>query len=139
MNALPYGWDGVLIEVDDPAAWFQALMQARASGELDCEEIVPAAGLDATSVLAGAVPLQATLKQGVSKFGAGMRGYVIETIHEGTDWCVRNFDPAQDEEDERYLDKDEALHAAGGMVLDFNSKRPFGTFPARLLDFTEET
>ncbi|BCJ71637.1 allophanate hydrolase [Catellatospora sp. IY07-71] len=39
----PYGWDGVLLEVDDPAAWFRALWAARERGELVCEEIVPAA------------------------------------------------------------------------------------------------
>lgn len=43
MNALPYGWDGVLLEVDDPAAWYRALVLARVAGELECEEIVPAA------------------------------------------------------------------------------------------------
>jgi allophanate hydrolase subunit 1 len=43
MNALPYGWDGVLLEVDDPAAWYRTLAQARNRGELDCDEIVPAA------------------------------------------------------------------------------------------------
>src|SRR4029450_11119208 len=43
VNALPYGWDGVLLEVEDPAAWFAYLHQAREAGELDCEEIVPAA------------------------------------------------------------------------------------------------
>jgi KipI family sensor histidine kinase inhibitor len=50
MNALAYGWDGVLLEVDDPAAWYQALLAARETGELDCEEIVPAA---ATVLLRG--------------------------------------------------------------------------------------
>lgn len=63
-------------------------------------------------------------------------GYVIETCHEGTDFCVRDFDPEQDEEDERFLDKNEAMHVAGGIVLDFNSKRPFGTLPTKLFDFT---
>lgn len=67
-----------------------------------------------------------------------MSGYVITTCHEGTDWCVRNFDPAQDDDDERFLDKDEAMHAASGMVGTFNSKRPFGMLPTRLFDFTEE-
>src|SRR5262245_16956938 len=43
VNALPYGWDGVLLEVEDPTAWFAYLVKARNAGELDCEEIVPAA------------------------------------------------------------------------------------------------
>jgi allophanate hydrolase subunit 1 len=43
VNALPYGWDGVLLEVEDPAAWFAYLVKARDAGDLDCEEIVPAA------------------------------------------------------------------------------------------------
>ncbi|WP_155369335.1 5-oxoprolinase subunit B family protein [Catellatospora vulcania] len=38
-----YGWDGLLLEVDDPAAWFRTLRAARERGELTCEEIVPAA------------------------------------------------------------------------------------------------
>lgn len=38
-----YGWDSLLLEVDDPAGWFRALTAARASGGLACEEIVPAA------------------------------------------------------------------------------------------------
>lgn len=38
-----YGWDGLLLEVDDPAAWFRALWAARERGELTCTEIVPAA------------------------------------------------------------------------------------------------
>ncbi len=42
-RALPYGWDSLLLEVDDPAGWFRALSAARSAGELDCEEIVPAA------------------------------------------------------------------------------------------------
>ncbi len=50
MNALSYGWDGVLLEVDDPAAWYQGLRAARETGELDCDEIVPAA---ATVLLRG--------------------------------------------------------------------------------------
>jgi len=50
MNALSYGWDGVLLEVDDPAAWYQTLLAARESGVLECEEIVPAA---ATVLLRG--------------------------------------------------------------------------------------
>ncbi len=33
----------MLLEVDDPAGWYRALVAARANGELSCEEIVPAA------------------------------------------------------------------------------------------------
>lgn len=43
MDIRPYGWDSLLLEVDDPAGWFQALTRKRAGGELVCEEIVPAA------------------------------------------------------------------------------------------------
>jgi len=42
-RVLPYGWDSLLLEVDDPAGWFRALTAARSSGTLACEEIVPAA------------------------------------------------------------------------------------------------
>lgn len=38
-----YGWDSLLLEVDDPLGWFRALQAARDAGELECEEIVPAA------------------------------------------------------------------------------------------------
>lgn len=44
-----YGWDSLLLEIDDPAGpagpagWFRALQAARDAGELACEEIVPAA------------------------------------------------------------------------------------------------
>ena len=67
-----------------------------------------------------------------------MSGYVIETCHEGTDWCVRDFDPIRDEEDERFLDKAEAMHAAEATVLRFNASRPFGMLGCRLFDFTSE-
>src|SRR5688500_4450353 len=40
MRVLRYGWDSLLLEVDEPAAWFRAL---RESDELVCEEIVPGA------------------------------------------------------------------------------------------------
>lgn len=50
MKARPYGWDGLLLEVDDPAGWFRTLVAAREAGELSCEEIVPAA---ATVLLRG--------------------------------------------------------------------------------------
>ncbi|WP_117211951.1 5-oxoprolinase subunit B family protein [Allorhizocola rhizosphaerae] len=40
MQVRRYGWDSLLLEVDDPAAWFRAL---QASDELECEEIVPGA------------------------------------------------------------------------------------------------
>jgi allophanate hydrolase subunit 1 len=40
---LPYGWDSVLLEVDDPAGWFRCLTAARDAGTLACGEIVPAA------------------------------------------------------------------------------------------------
>ena len=42
-RVLDYGWDSLLLEVDDPASWFRALEAARASGRFSCEEIVPAA------------------------------------------------------------------------------------------------
>lgn len=40
---LTYGWESVLLEVDDPAGWFRALTALRDAGGLECEEIVPAA------------------------------------------------------------------------------------------------
>lgn len=42
--------DGLLLEVDDPAGWYQALVQARDDGKLAATEIVPAAS---TVLLAG--------------------------------------------------------------------------------------
>jgi allophanate hydrolase subunit 1 len=42
-RVLTYGWDSLLLEVDDPAGWFRALAAARAAGQVECEEIVPAA------------------------------------------------------------------------------------------------
>lgn len=39
----PVGRNGLLIEVDNPAAWYTALEKARDRGELICAEIVPAA------------------------------------------------------------------------------------------------
>ena len=42
-HVLAYGWDSLLLEVDDPAGWFRALTALREAGGLDCEEIVPAA------------------------------------------------------------------------------------------------
>jgi KipI family sensor histidine kinase inhibitor len=40
MRVLEYGWDNLLLEVDDPLAWFAAL---RDDPETDVDEIVPAA------------------------------------------------------------------------------------------------
>lgn len=42
-NIRRYGWDSLLLEVDDPPGWFRALRAARDAGEFACEEIVPAA------------------------------------------------------------------------------------------------
>ena len=44
------GKDGLLLEVDDPAAWYQALVEARSRGAITAIEIVPAAS---TVLLAG--------------------------------------------------------------------------------------
>lgn len=43
MKARPYGWDGLLLEVDDPSGWYQALLAASETGDLSCDEIIPAA------------------------------------------------------------------------------------------------
>ncbi|WP_020522792.1 5-oxoprolinase subunit B family protein [Catelliglobosispora koreensis] len=40
MRVLEYGWDGLLLEVDDPVGWFLAL---REHLETDVDDIVPAA------------------------------------------------------------------------------------------------
>jgi KipI family sensor histidine kinase inhibitor len=37
------GHDGLLLEVDDPAAWYRALVEARRQGAISAVEIVPAA------------------------------------------------------------------------------------------------
>ncbi|GHJ46571.1 allophanate hydrolase [Catellatospora sp. TT07R-123] len=50
MRVRQYGWDGLLLEVDDPAGWFRLLSDARERGELVCEELVPGA---ATVLLRG--------------------------------------------------------------------------------------
>jgi KipI family sensor histidine kinase inhibitor len=49
------GEDGLLLEVDDPAAWFTALWQARDQGEFGCVEIVPAAR---TVLLSGIIDMK---------------------------------------------------------------------------------
>lgn len=41
MRIRRYGWDGLQLEVEEPAAWFRTLWDARDRGELDCAEIVP--------------------------------------------------------------------------------------------------
>jgi KipI family sensor histidine kinase inhibitor len=46
----PVGENGLLLEVGDPAAWYQALTEARALGRIHAVEIVPAAS---TVLLAG--------------------------------------------------------------------------------------
>lgn len=46
----PVGRDGLLVEVDDPAAWYRALVEARTEGRFRATEIVPAAS---TVLLAG--------------------------------------------------------------------------------------
>jgi KipI family sensor histidine kinase inhibitor len=49
------GVDGLLLEVDDPAAWYQALDEARREGALHAVEIVPAAS---TVLLSGITDLK---------------------------------------------------------------------------------
>jgi KipI family sensor histidine kinase inhibitor len=43
MRVRPVGADALLLEVDDPAAWFAELWRRRAAGELIASEIVPGA------------------------------------------------------------------------------------------------
>ena len=43
MRVRPVGADGLLLEVDDPTAWFAELWRRRATGELVAVEIVPGA------------------------------------------------------------------------------------------------
>jgi KipI family sensor histidine kinase inhibitor len=43
MRVRPVGADALLLEVDDPAAWFTELWHRREAGELDATEIVPGA------------------------------------------------------------------------------------------------
>ncbi|GIH05829.1 allophanate hydrolase [Rhizocola hellebori] len=50
-----------MLEVDDPAGWYRTLLAARATGELSCEEIVPAAE---TVLLAGITKLPELAKMG---------------------------------------------------------------------------
>jgi KipI family sensor histidine kinase inhibitor len=50
MITRPVGRDGLLLEVDDPAAWYRALVEARGEGRFSATEIVPAAS---TVLLAG--------------------------------------------------------------------------------------
>jgi hypothetical protein len=67
-----------------------------------------------------------------------MSGYVIATCHEGTDWCVRDFDSSQDEEDERFDNKEDALRRARLDVVRLNSTLRKGMVQARVYDFTSE-
>lgn len=57
MRTRPVGADGLLLEVDDPAAWYQALVDAREQGRLTAVEIVPAAS---TVLLSGITDLKRT-------------------------------------------------------------------------------
>lgn len=43
MRVRPVGADALLLEVDDPPAWFAELWRRRATGEFDATEIVPGA------------------------------------------------------------------------------------------------
>ena len=43
MRVRPVGADALLLEVDDPAAWFADLVRRRDAGEIDAVEIVPGA------------------------------------------------------------------------------------------------
>lgn len=54
---------GLLLEVDDPAAWFTALWRARERREFDCVEIVPAAR---TLLLDGITDMERT-KQAIAR------------------------------------------------------------------------
>ncbi|NUT36140.1 MAG: allophanate hydrolase subunit 1 [Hamadaea sp.] len=70
----PVGRNGLLIEVDDPTAWYAALHRARERGDLRCAEIVPAArtvlvdGVTdvplARALIADTVPLPASTDAG---------------------------------------------------------------------------
>src|SRR5262245_40593903 len=43
MRMRPVGADGLLLEVDDPASWFEELWRCRTDGRLSAVEIVPGA------------------------------------------------------------------------------------------------
>ena len=63
-------------------------------------------------------------------------GYVIETCHEGTDWCIRDFDPRKDEEDERWPFLEEALEEGRTLVQQFNDATPSHVRKSRLYNFS---
>jgi KipI family sensor histidine kinase inhibitor len=43
VNIRPYGWDALLLEVEQPLRWASELANRRAAGQLSCDEIVPGA------------------------------------------------------------------------------------------------
>lgn len=43
MNIRSYGWDALLLEVEQPLRWASELANRRATGQLSCDEIVPGA------------------------------------------------------------------------------------------------
>jgi allophanate hydrolase subunit 1 len=82
MKARPYGWDGLLLEVDDPAGWYRTLLAARANGELSCTEIVPAAE---TVLLSGITKLPELARMGPLPGSAAAAEVNIPVRWEGAD------------------------------------------------------
>ncbi len=86
MKARPYGWDGLLLEVDDPAGWYRALVAAREEGTLTCKEIVPAAqtvllqGISQLPELSKMRPLAGSAATGEVEIPVRWEGADLETV-----------------------------------------------------------
>lgn len=74
-----YGWDSLLLEVDEPAAWFRAL---QACDELECEEIVPGAR---TVLLRGVVRTPDFASMTVAAAVGGSAEIVVPVRWDGAD------------------------------------------------------
>lgn len=92
MRTRPVGQDGLLLEVDDPAAWYQILVEARALGRIQAVEIVPAAS---TVLLAGLADRD-QVRQAIQTLTPQRPGSVARQVEIPIHWDGEDFDAVAD-------------------------------------------
>jgi KipI family sensor histidine kinase inhibitor len=93
MRVRAVGADALLLEVDDPAAWFAELWRRRDAGELAATEIVPGA---CTVLLDGLADPAAT--------GEAVRHWTLATEHSGDDTDKHDTDKDDTDQPERSVE-----------------------------------
>ncbi len=118
MRVRPVGADALLLEVDDPPAWFAELWRRRAAGELDAVEIVP--GARTVLLDGGARPGgdgRAGPCLGAAAAGRGRRPAAWSRFRSSTTARTWPASPSSGASTSRGVDRPAWRHRAAGRVL----------------------